>query len=146
MGLVTDIIFVRALKSNAELLAMLPSGDIYNTSIALPDEDIYNAPIPYIIVSRGPVTNDTSTKDGYEGEYDNVNISVQIAAKNRRELGTISGMVRETIKDFFENLTDDDDDYSLVPLDYQFSAQNVNYDSMKPCYWEELNYQCDTNV
>jgi hypothetical protein len=24
-------------------------------------------------------------------------------------------------------------------------AQPVQYDSLKPCYWQRLTYQCDTN-
>ena len=27
--------------------------------------------------------------------------------------------------------------------DYQFSAEAVQYDSLKPCYWQALVYQCD---
>ena len=38
MSLQTDIIFVKALRSNAELIEQLPAGDVYNTAIALPDE------------------------------------------------------------------------------------------------------------
>ena len=51
MSLITDAIFVKALRSNAALIAQLPAGDVYNTAIALPDEDADNAPLPYIIVS-----------------------------------------------------------------------------------------------
>ena len=51
MSLKTDIIFVNAIRSNDELIALLPAGDVYNTTIALPEPEALNAPLPYIIVS-----------------------------------------------------------------------------------------------
>jgi hypothetical protein len=56
-------------------------------------------------------------------------------------------MVRNQVHQFF--LAADprtDEDYELIPNDYQFSAQSVNYDQLKPCYWQVLSYQCDTNA
>ena len=63
MSLLTDIIFVKALRADENLMAQLPAGDVYNTAIALPDEDLDNAPLPYIIVSFDGLTNDVETKD-----------------------------------------------------------------------------------
>jgi hypothetical protein len=147
MSLITDIIFVRALRSNSELMAALPAGDVYNTTIALPDEEVLNAPVPYVIVTYDGMQNDSQTKDdSYEGDTDNVQIGIEIAAKTRKQLGELATQIRETVSYFFENLTGDDPDFDLVPLNYNLTAQGVNYDSDKPCYWQILNYQCDTNV
>ena len=147
MSLQTDIIFVKALRANADLMKQLAAGDVYNTAIALPDEDLDNAPLPYIIVSFDGLTNDVETKDDpYEGDSDNVTISIEIAARTRPELGQLAEAVRSQVHDYFVNANPNDDDYDLVPLDYQLSAQAVNYDQMKPCYWQVLTYQCDTNA
>jgi hypothetical protein len=147
MSLQTDIIFVKALRANADLMKQLAAGDVYNTSIALPDEDLDNAPLPYVIVSFDGLTNDVETKDDpYEGDSDNVTISIEIAAKTRTELGRLAEAVRHQVHDYFVEADQTDDDFNLVPLDYQFSAQQVNYDQMKPCYWQVLSYQCDTNA
>ena len=147
MSLQTDIIFVKALRANADLMAHLAAGDVYNTTIALPDEDLDNAPLPYVIVSFDGLTNDVETKDDpYEGDSDNVTISIEIAAKTRTELGRLAEAVRHQVHDYFVEADSTDDDFNLVPLDYQLSAQAVNYDSLKPCYWQVLTYQCDTNA
>lgn len=148
MSLQTDIIFVRALRGNMELLAKLPAGDVYNTAIGLPEEDAENAPLPFIIVSFDGLTNDQTTKDGYESDYDTVNIGVEVAAATRDQLFDLTQSVRDTVLSFFESLQSDptDDDFSLVPLDYQLSATGVRYDDQKPCYWQIINYQCDTNA
>ena len=147
MSLQTDIIFVKALRANADLMEQLAAGDVYNTAIALPDEDLDNAPLPYAIVTFDGLNNDIDTKDDpFESESDSVNISIEIAAKTRNELGQLAEAIRRQVHQYFINADPTDEDYDLVPLDYQFSAQAVNYDSMKPCYWQVLTYQCDTNA
>lgn len=147
MSLKTDIIFVKALSENSELIAQLPAKGIYNTSIPLPDADYLNAPIPYIIVRYEGCNNDGTNKDEtYEGESDNVNISVEIAAEKREDVADLAETVRTTIREYFETADPTDDDFDLVPVDYQFSASGVMYDADKPCFWQTLNYACDTNA
>jgi hypothetical protein len=148
MSLQTDIIFVKALRSNADLMAQLPAGDVYNTAIALPDEDADNAEVPYIIVSFDGLNNQDSTKDSsFDGLTDMVTVGIEIAAKTRPQLAELAIMVRDTIRDYFRQHVTlrDDEDYELIPNSYQLQAQQVQYDSLKPCYWQQLAYQCDTD-
>lgn len=146
MSLLTDIIFVKALQADRELIAQLPAGDVYNTTIALPDEEAENAQTPYAIVMFDGLTNDQSTKDSYEGESDSVNISIEVAAKTRQQLGELTQRVRRAVVEYFESITSEDEYADLVPEDYQFTASQVNYDPKKPCYWQILSYQCDTAI
>ena len=147
MSLQTDIIFVKALLADEELMAKLAAGDVYNTSIALPDKDLDNAPLPFVIVSFDGLTNDVETKDDpYEGDSDAVTISIEVAARTRTELGQLTEAVRRQVHQYFVDDDPTDEDADLIPHDYQFSAQAVNYDSLKPCYWQVLTYQCDTNA
>ncbi len=146
MSLQTDIIFVKALRANEQLMKRLAAGDVYNTAIALPDEELDNAKLPYVIVSFDGLTNDQESKDDpYESDSDQVTISVEIAARTRLELGELAEMVRNQIHDYFVDAEEDDEDFDMMPFDYQFTAQAVNYDSQKPCYWQTLVYVCDTN-
>jgi hypothetical protein len=148
MSLQTDIIFAKALRSNADLMAQLPAGDVYNTAIALPDEDADNAEVPYIIVSYDGLNNQDSTKDSsFDGLTDMVTVGIEIAAKTRPQLAELAIMVRDTIRDYFRQhvASQDDEDYALIPNSYQLQAQQVQYDSLKPCYWQQLAYQCDTD-
>lgn len=148
MSLKTDIIFVKALQSNSELMEELAAGNVHNTAIGLPDEDLDNAPLPYIIVRYDGMQNEDDTKDNdFEGDTDRVQIGITVCAESRAELGDMMETVRATIRDYFmENRGDDsDEDFALIPDSMVPSAGGVNYDAMKPCYWQELNYQCDTN-
>ena len=148
MSLQTDIVFVKALRSNATLIQQLPAGDVYNTAIALPDEEAENAPLPYVIVSFDGLNNQDTTKDSsYEGLTDTVTIGIEIAAETRPQLAALAIMVRQTIAAYFAEHVQDvqDEDYELIPNAYTTSAQGVQYDSLKPCFWQRLSYQCDTN-
>ena len=144
MSLKTDIIFVKALQSNAELMKKLAQHDVYNTTITVPDVDFDNAPIPYVIVSFDGMNNEDFTKDGYEGCTDIVQIGIAVAAKTRAELADLCTIIRRTVREYFENISSTDPNYNLVPLNYTFSAQAVQWDE-KPCYSQVLNYKCDTN-
>ena len=151
MSLATDSIFVSALKSNSDLLYKLTESldddgttvidetpRLYGTAIGLPDEDADNVPVPYVIVTFDGLTNDQGTKDDrYESEYDTVNIGVEVTAKTLDDLHDLTQMVRDTILSYLR--TND-----TAIMDYNFAAQQIQYDSLKPCYWQVLTYQCDT--
>jgi hypothetical protein len=92
------------------------------------------------------LTNGVETKDDpVEVDTDNVQIGIEIAARTRIELGKIADRIRKAVHSYFINASEGDEDFDLVPADYTFSAQAVNYDPLKPCYWQILNYQCDCN-
>ena len=146
MSLATDSIFITALQSNSELLEALgydeqtgENARLYCTAIPLPDEDADNVPAPYVIVTFDGLTNDQGTKDDrYESEYDTVNIGVEVIARNINELHDLTQMVRDTILSYLR-----ENDTAI--MDYSFAAQQIQYDSLKPCYWQVLTYQCDVN-
>ena len=170
MSLQTDRIFIHALNANTELTAMLgaqaatPTTEevkarIFTTAIPrayYPNLEAFvepqdNCPLPYLIVSFDGLTNDGQTKDDpYDGGWDKVQVSVEIAALSREEVATISEIVRQTMNDFVRNYTppvppsEEEDLTPLIPSGWDFSAQAVQYDLNKPCYWQPLVYQCDT--
>jgi len=140
VGLSSDSIFFAALTSSAEVMQTI-DGRLYSTAIPMPDEDAENVPVPYIIVSFNGLNNEGTTKDDpFEGDTDVVQIGVEVTAVNREQLAELTQLVRSTIHDY---LTEDVDDERQTIDDYQFSAEAVQYDSMKPCYWQTIRYQCD---
>lgn len=145
MSLITDKVFYNALRSNAALMNMV-GGRIESTSIPVPDEQLNNEPVPYIIITFDGLQNEGFTKDNsYEGDTDKVQVSIDVAAQTRDELGDIMQAIRETVIAYFE---DDEghawDDYEYIPSNYTLTASPIAYDSMKPCYYQTLTYNCDT--
>lgn len=148
MSLATDSIFTTALQSNSDLMATLgyvaptltdkgKPARLYGTAIPLPDEDADNVPVPYVIVTFDGLNNDAGTKDDrYESEYDRVNIGIEVVGKTLEDLHGLTQMVRDTILTYFRAT-------ETVVEDYTFTADAIQYDSLKPCYWQVLSYQCD---
>ena len=145
MSLITDKVFYNALRSNASLMAQV-GGRIESTSIPVPDEELDNTPVPYIIISFDGLQNEGFTKDNdFEGDTDKVQVSIEVAAQSRDELGQIMTDIRETVIEYFEDTEGHAwDDYDYIPQNYTFTASAVGYDSMKPCYYQTLTYNCDT--
>ena len=138
MGLATDSIFIAALSASEDIMEAT-GGRIYGTAIPLPDEDAENVPLPYIIVTFESLQNGDQTKDDlYEGSEDKVAIGVTVCASKLGGLHDITQMVRDVLLDYFRN-------NATAVEDYEFSAKAIQFDSMKPCYWQVLSYQCEVN-
>ena len=147
MSLQTDVIFVKALRSNQEIISQLPAGDVYNTAIALPDEQADNAPVPYVIVSFDGLNTDDSTKDTvYDALTDDVQIGIVVVARTRPKLAELVIAIRNTIRNYFCSViaNPQHEDFALLPNSYTFSASDVKYDADKPCYWQVLTFKCVT--
>ena len=144
MSLITDKVFYNALRSNASMMAQV-GGRIESTSIPVPDEELDNTPVPYIIITFDGLQNDGFTKDNdFEGITDRVQISIEVAAQSRDELGQIMTDIRQTVINYFEDTEGHAwDDYDYIPQNYTFTAGKVSYDSMKPCYYPHLLEGCD---
>lgn len=146
MSLITDKVFYNALRSNATLMAQV-DGRIESTSIPVPDKQLDNTPVPYIIITFDGLQNEGHTKDNsFEGETDKVQVGIEVAANTRDDLGEIMQAIRETIIEYFED-TDGHawDDYQYIPTNYTLTASAIGYDGDKPCYYQTLIYNCDTN-
>ena len=150
MGLLTDSFFIRAIKSNSDLLAMLPAGDIYN-NVADPDYDMENVELPYIVVNNDGGQEGDTTKDSWsEGIEDKVNISILMVCRSRQELADMTLAVRKTISDFMkatwqrieEGTTEEGD--NIAPTGYQFSFSDIAYIIDKPAHRQMFYYDCTT--
>lgn len=136
MSLATDSIFIEALKADTALMTAIGSR-LYGTAIPLPDEDLDNVPAPYVIVTFDGLSNQTGTKDDlYEGTEDMVNIGVEVTGRTLDELHAMTENVRSTILSYMRG-------NDTTVMEYTFTADAIQFDSMKPCYWQVLHYQCD---
>jgi hypothetical protein len=152
MSLATDSIFVTALQSDTDLLGMLgyvaptesdpgKPARLYSTAIPLPDEKLENVPVPYAIVRLDGINNEDTTKDDdFESDEDSVSISILVSGRSRKELADVAQSVRSTIQAYMIT-KEDDEDFPIT--EYRFSADGVQYDPDKPCYWQVLRYACD---
>ena len=170
MGLLTDKIFFEALKADTAFMTAI-GNRLYGTTIPVPDEQLDNVPLPYCIVTFDGLNNQETTKDDpYEGDFDMVQIGIELAAKSREELGLLAKMVRAQLHKEFEwchrydelresggAVLDDSNEFHLmvirdyetvineIPVYYTFSAEQVLWDQWKPAYGQALRYQCEVH-
>ena len=150
MGLLTDIFFVKAIKSNEWLLSVLPKGNVYN-NVADPDFDMQNVPLPYVIVNNDGGDNLVATKDDeFEGQEDRVTISIRMVARSREELAEMAVQVRRTIVDYTRAAQQrieageavDGDQYA--PYQYTMRFSDISFDMEKPSHSQMFYYDCLT--
>lgn len=136
-------IFRQALKSNPDFINRLATKDLYATAILLPDDGLDNVPLPYAIVMVLGAQNDESTKDSFEGQTDSRTVAIEIAARNTDEVADLAEQARDTIFEYFENATEETENFELIPDDYHYSDDGIAFDQLKPCCYTTLTYQCD---
>lgn len=140
MSLCTDKFFYSAI-AKSQAVQDATGGRIYNTA----DDSVENEEdtlTPYIIIANNGGQNQTESKDDVgESDTDTDNISIEIAATSREQLADIAKAVRKAVKAEFADTVED----SMI-YDYTFSYGPVNFDEWKPCYWQTLNYQCETTA
>lgn len=140
MSLCTDKFFYQAIAAS-EVVKEATDGRIYNTA----DDSVENeadTQVPYVIITNNGGQNNVEDKDDVgESDTDTDNISIEIAATSREQLATIATAIRKAVKaEFAESVVGD------TIIDYTFSYGPVNFDEWKPCYWQNLNYQCETTA
>lgn len=143
MSLQTDSVFIKAISKDSGIMEVIESR-VYGTAIPVPDAELDNVPVPYIIVSLDSMTNSTDSKDNdeFEGSEDSVVVSVEVTAETLEALHGLVQAVRQAVR---KTLSDpESEDVDECPLDYNLTAGAISYDSMKPCYWQVLSYQCTT--
>ena len=108
---------------------------IFNTARCSADED--EDKVPYVIITHEGLKNSGFSKDGVEGEDDNVPVGVLVVANTREELASIAQSARLAVRLAVCEML-----LHGGGMDYTFSAGKVQYDQMKPCYWQDLRWEC----
>lgn len=132
-------VFISALSANTDLMQQI-GGRIYAIAIPLPEPDVANVPVPYIIVSPLDANNNDTNKDNtFEGQYDDMPIEIVFCSKTKEQLAAMAWEIRNTIFKYF--LADVDDDRKDIEYDRPSSTPQI-FDETKPCYWMKFTYQC----
>lgn len=136
MSLAIDKFFFRALKNDNDIME-LTQGRIFNTARTAEAEAADM--VPYLIITYEGMSNINDAKDyAYEGPTDTEDIGILCVATTRDALASLVMRVRRAVKYYI-------DDAPFAPNSYTLSASSVEYDSMKPCFYQTLRYACETN-
>lgn len=131
-----DEIFYAALTSDEGIMTAT-GGRITSTCFEVSPEKDDNTPLPYIIITDDPFTNEQGTKDTiWESNLDSVQAGVEISAISPKEVKRLRRMVRKAIYDYISTMEGD------IPELQSLTNEGIQWDWMKPCYWDKLHYQC----
>ena len=117
---------------------------IINTCFEVPPGELDNTPLPNIIITNDGFQNNTSTKDCvWESDEDAVQASVDVAASSPQEVDSLVAKVRKAIDTYITTMYTNG---SAIPelQPGSPSSQGIEWDWMKPCYYQKITYQCIT--
>ena len=135
-----DELFFNALMADADLVLAV-SGRIESTCFEVSPDGEDNTQLPCIIVTDDGLTNQPTDKDvEWESIQDRVQASVEVSAKDPKDVKTLIRMVRKAIANYISSLYDKGED---IPTLQSIQTNGVAWDWMKPCYHETITYQCD---
>lgn len=140
MAIELDEIFFNALMADDELVLAV-GGRIESTCFEVAPDDKDNTQLPNIIITDDGLTNQPTTKDmEWEADEDRVQASVDVAAKDPKQVKQLVRMVRKAIANYMATLDPTKDE---IPYLQSVQTTGVAWDWMKPCYHSVIIYQCD---
>ena len=140
MAIELDEIFFNALMADAELVLAV-GGRIESTCFEVAPDEKDNTKLPNIIIMDDGLTNQPTSKDmEWEADEDRVQASVDVAAKNPKQVKQLIRMVRKAIANYIKGM---DDKGEEIPYLQSLQTTGVEWDWMKPCYHSVMIYQCD---
>ena len=140
MAIELDELFFNALMADAEVVLAV-GGRIESTCFEVAPDDKDNTKLPNIIIMDDGLTNQPTSKDmEWEADEDRVQASVNVAAKNPKQVKQLIRMVRKAIANYIKGM---DDKGEEIPYLQSLQTTGVEWDWMKPCYHSVMIYQCD---
>lgn len=135
-----DELFFNALMEDADLVLAV-GGRIESTCFEVSPDEQDNTPLPCIIVTDDGLSNQPTDKDiEWEAGEDRVQASVEVDAKDPKQVKQLIRMVRKAIANYITSLADKGED---IPCLQSVQTNGVAWDWMKPCYHSTITYQCD---
>lgn len=138
-----DEIIYDAIKADASLMEAV-GNRVVSTCFEIPPTDEDNTPLPNIIITDDGFQNQIDTKDeGWAGDYDRVQVGVEVAASSPEEVKNLIRQVRKAVENYVILLPDNGE---AIPDLESLSSDGLAWDWTKPCYFQRLTYQCIINV
>ena len=115
-------------------------GRVVSTCFEVSPDETDNTPLPNIIVTDDGFQNQDTTKDSvWEGEDDEVQVTVDIAAKSPNEVKDLVRMVRRAVSRYIIGMYENRE---VIPELDKLSSDGLQWDWMRPCYYQKLTYNC----
>ena len=134
-----DEIIYDAICADTALMEAIGSR-VVSTCFEVPPAEADNTNLPNIIVTDDGFQNQNGTKDCvWESGEDRVQATVDVAASSPEEVRRLIRMVRRAVENHIILMSATD---GCIPELDSLSSNGIAWDWMKPCYYQQLSYQC----
>jgi len=134
-----DEIIYDAICADTALMEAIGSR-VVSTCFEVPPAEADNTPLPNIIVTDDGFQNQNGTKDCvWESGEDRVQVTVDVAADSPKEVKRLISKVRRAVENYIILMSATD---GCIPELDSLSSNGIAWDWMKPCYYQQLSYQC----
>lgn len=134
-----DEIIYDAIQADETLMTAIGER-VVSTCFEVSPDETDNTPLPNIIVTDDGFQNQDTTKDSvWEGEDDEVQVTVDIAAKSPNEVKDLVRMVRRAVSRYVIAMYGN---HEAIPELDKLSSDGLQWDWMRPCYYQKLTYNC----
>jgi hypothetical protein len=134
-----DEIIYDAICADTALMEAIGSR-VVSTCFEVPPAEADNTPLPNIIVTDDGFQNQNGSKDCvWESGEDRVQVTVDVAADSPKEVKRLIRMVRRAVENHIVLMSATD---GCIPELDSLSSNGIAWDWMKPCYYQQLSYQC----
>ena len=134
-----DEIIYDAICADTALMEAIGSR-VVSTCFEVPPAEADNTPLPNIIVTDDGFQNQVGSKDCvWESGEDRVQATVDVAASSPEEVRRLIRMVRRAVENYIILMSATD---GCIPELDSLSSNGIAWDWMKPCYYQQITYQC----
>ena len=137
-----DKIFFDAITADSELIQAV-GGRVKSTCFEVAPNEQDNTPLPYIIIRDfGKQPAQTTKDDEWMPSQWNVGAGVEVGAESPNEVDALVMKVMKAIANHITTLASQGEDIPYLNEGFP-QTQGVDWDWMKPCYFDVAHYQCD---
>lgn len=126
-----------AITADAELMQMV-GNRVRSTAFEVSPEAKDNTPLPYIVIRDFGLQAQPETKDCEWMPADlKVQAGIEIGAESENGVDALILRCMRSVARYVQGL-----EWADTPQLDAISTEGVQWDWMKPCYWDTLHYQC----
>ena len=136
-----DEIIYDAICADEGLMELIGgSKRVTSTCFETPPDQDDNTPVPNIIITDDGFQAQVFTKDDvWDTDNDSVQATVDIAGRSPEEVKTLVRRVRKAVNDYIRRMYEGGE---AIPSLQSLTSDGVQWDWMKPCYYQKLYYTC----
>lgn len=137
-------IFYDAITSDAELMQAI-GGRVKSTCFEVSPEEKDNTPLPYIVIrDLGRKPSQTTKDDTWIPSMWTVGAGIEVGAISPNDVFALNDKVIEAIGNYIYTLASQGKEIPYLNEGFP-ATEGVQWDWIKPCYWDVVQYQCDVN-